>query len=200
LANLFHRNASSVAGVDKPHCDLQIYEAKLPFGAVPALPDGPDKELGGFSGFTVCNGPPAFAGHGQFRSVPWGAARPFLTLPKHTMRSEQERICCRPVRRNELAKLYALARRNPQQVGATPDDIALNFVRTPVNISNLPHHFDSMLAAFIVENTIEPAGEMIEINRASGGFGGVTDQLRHGKIVESEVRFQKGTKLFSSGL
>jgi hypothetical protein len=56
-----------------------------------------------------------------------------------------------------------------------------------------------MLAAFIVESTIELAGEMIEINRASGGFGGVTDQLRHGKIVESEVRFQKGAKLFSSG-
>jgi hypothetical protein len=70
--------------------------------------------------------------------------------------------------------------------------------RGPINVNNLPHHFYHVLAALTVEHSIELPGKMIEINRASGSFGGATDQLRHGKIVETEVRFQKGAKLFSS--
>lgn len=99
----------SVAGVDKPNCDLQIYEAKLPFGAVPALPDrvfaGRNRWRAGRK--MSAKGPKA----GRYSRL--HAAWPFLTLPKHIMRSEQDRIWCRPVRRNELAKLYTLARRNP---------------------------------------------------------------------------------------
>jgi hypothetical protein len=53
------------------------------------------------------------------------------------------------------------------------------------------------VAAFIVEYIIEPAGEMIKVNRTSVGRGSVTDQLCRGKIVESEARFQNGVKFFS---
>src|SRR5262245_10672701 len=41
------------------------------------------------------------------------------------MRSLLNWIWRGPVRRNEQAKLYSLARRYPEQVGSTPDDIAL---------------------------------------------------------------------------
>src|SRR5262245_8454553 len=98
--------------------------------------------------------------------------------------------------RNETAKLYTLARRHPQQVGSTPDNVVLKVVHAAVNVNNLPHHLDSSLAAFVVKNIIEPAGEMINVNRISGGFGGVTNQLRRCRIVESEGRFQNGLKLF----
>ena len=52
------------------------------------------------------------------------------------------------------------------------------------------------MAAFIVENLIELAGEMVKVNRTSGGCGSVMDQLNRGKILKSEARFKNGVKLF----
>jgi hypothetical protein len=43
------------------------------------------------------------------------------------------------------------------------------------------------LAALIVENAIEPAGEMVKVNRASVGCGSVMNQLNRGKIIKSEA-------------
>src|SRR5215470_17244375 len=55
-----------------------------------------------------------------------------------------------PVDRNALAKLDALARRHPQQVGGAPDDVALKLVCAIINVNDLPHHFNNLLAALAV--------------------------------------------------
>jgi hypothetical protein len=44
-----------------------------------------------------------------------------------------------------------------------------------ISVNDLPHHFNDALAAFIVENGAESAGEMIKVNRTSDGRGGITD-------------------------
>ena len=44
-----------------------------------------------------------------------------------------------------------------------------------INVNDLPHHFNGSLAAFIVENTTELTGEMIEVNRISVGRGSVVN-------------------------
>ena len=67
-----------------------------------------------------------------------------------------------------------------------------------INVNDLPHHFNDSLAAFIVEDLIELAGEMVKVNRTSVGCGSVMDQLNRGKIVKSEARFKNGVKLFAA--
>jgi hypothetical protein len=101
---------------------------------------------------------------------------------------------------NSLAKLDALARRHPEQVGDAPNDIALKFVHALINVNDLPHHFNDSLAAFIVENIIELAGKMVKVDRASVGCGSVMDQLNRGEIVKSKARSQNGVKLFPPSL
>jgi hypothetical protein len=90
---------------------------------------------------------------------------------------------------NSLAKLDALARRDCQQVSHTPNDIVLEFVRAPINKDDLPHHPHDFAAAFIVENSIELTGKMVEINGASVCRGSVVDQQSGRQIVKVESRF-----------
>jgi hypothetical protein len=87
---------------------------------------------------------------------------------------------------NLLAKLDALARRNCQQVSRTPNDIVLEFVRTPINKNDLPHHPNDFAAAFVVENGIELTGKMVEISGAPVRRGSVVNQQGDRQIVKVE--------------
>src|SRR5262245_11618115 len=66
-------------------------------------------------------------------------------------RPADKRTCIRSICRrgsggalggNALAKRDSLARRHPQQVCSTPDDVVREFVGGPVNQNDFPHHLD----------------------------------------------------------
>jgi hypothetical protein len=89
-----------------------------------------------------------------------------------------------------LTNLDTLARRYPEQVCGTPNDIGFKSVHAPIDINYLPHHFNDLAASFSVERLIDLTGELIEVNSASFGRNSVADQLGRGEIVETEARFK----------
>jgi hypothetical protein len=105
-----------------------------------------------------------------------------------------------PVTCNSLAKLDTLSRGHSQQVCGTPNDMVLKFICAPINVIDLPHHFNDLAAAFLVEDIVELTSEQVEINRASVGCNSVVNQPNGGEIVETEAKFQNSVKLSPPGL
>ena len=76
-----------------------------------------------------------------------------------------------------MPQLDTLARRDTKQVCGAPDDVAFERAHASVSIDNLPHHLDDAAVSLIVDQRVNRPGEVIEVDRLTGCFCPLRDQL-----------------------